>query len=184
MIRQVVATGALALLLGCTQHHVAGNIGPHEIHVIQAWHVVAPSSTETFIYNTKNEELRQTNQGIGGSVLGFAAMPVAVGIAAHEIGEGIGDSGDEINHEETTNNTNVSEGSVAKSDGAVANNTTGVGVKTSTTAVQGTSVRSATSSGAFSSSQSGASSNSSSRNTNVNKNSNDGDGWTPPGHSK
>lgn len=116
-MKKVMVVLAMVIMIGCSQHHMAAQIGPHEIHVVQSWHVIAPSSTETFSYDTRNQDLSQVNNGIGGGVLSIAAMPIATVTAAHELSEGISRSGDNIS---TTNTTSsLSEGSSA--EGGTAN---------------------------------------------------------------
>jgi len=125
MKKQLALLATLAIMTGCSQHHMAAEIGPYQVHVVQPWHVIAPSSTETFTYDTRSQNLSQVNNGIGGGVLSIAAMPIATVTAAHELADGIGRSGDTIS---TTNSTSsLSEGSNAEGGKATGGDSVALG---------------------------------------------------------
>jgi hypothetical protein len=172
-----------AFMFACSQHHVAGVIGPYEIHVIQSWHAVSPSSTETFVYDTREQDLSQVNQGVGGGVLSIAAAPIATVTAAHEIGKGLRSSGDTNTTTNTTSSTSEGSravaGSSAKGGEAMANG--GESSSLSGAAAQASpavNTHIGVAAGAVSGSQALSGAQSSSVATGG------GDGWTPPGQAR
>lgn len=82
----------------------------YDIVVVKTRDWVSPSTTTVMVFNKETGEFTKVEGGTGPGGLGTLAGPAATAYAGHEIGKGIGDSGDQS----TINNGSAS-GSVAGS---------------------------------------------------------------------
>ena len=97
MKRSAVAILTVASCIGCTGVARIGEIGVHEIYMVQTCDVISPCTTTILSHSTKDGALNKIEGGTGPSVLGQFLGPASVTAAGYFIGEGIEDSGDVTN---------------------------------------------------------------------------------------
>ena len=99
---------ALFVLTACGGVYKVGQIGTHEVWQVTTRDVVAPSTQTVLTHNLKDGAVTKIEGGTGSSFLGQVAGPAATALGAYYIGQGIGESGDEVTVNETNNMDNKS----------------------------------------------------------------------------
>lgn len=114
----------LSVTVGCTTLDQTAKIGTHEIYVLETTAFLAPSTTTVMAHNTQDGALNRINAGTGAGFLGAVAQPAATAAAGYFIGDGLEDSGDEINsvenNEFSNSGGNNAAGAIAKGGNAKA----------------------------------------------------------------
>jgi hypothetical protein len=102
------------VLSGCASVARIGEIGVHEVYMVQTCDMISPCTTTILTHNPKDGALNKIEGGTGPSALGQFLGPASVATAGYFVGKGLGESGDVV-----TSSTELSSESQGSQAGAV-----------------------------------------------------------------